>query len=89
MLAYEAFQLRDKVPAHRVHEGRGRQRQSAMSTEELHNSLFGLQPRHIDVEVHAVDPLDRKLHVMTEDIGHALCYHPHGSGRAVMPLAGV
>jgi hypothetical protein len=27
--------------------------------------------------------------MMAEDIGHALCYHLPGSGRAVLPLAGV
>jgi hypothetical protein len=26
--------------------------------------LLGLQPRHIDVEIHPVDPLDRKLHIV-------------------------
>jgi hypothetical protein len=44
-----------------------------MPAEKPHNSLFALQLGHIDIEVHRVDPLDRKLHVMTKDIGHALC----------------
>jgi hypothetical protein len=60
-----------------------------MPAEKPHNSLFALQLGHIDIEVHWVDPLDRKLHVMTEDIGHALCYHRPGSGRTVLPLEGV
>src|SRR5207245_5373868 len=58
-------------------------------TEKPYNSLFALQPRHIDVEVHPVDPFDRKLHMTVDNIGHALCYHCLGSGRAVLPLAGV
>ena len=89
VLRHEAFQLRYKAPADRAHQRRRRQRLPAMSPEELHNSLLGLQPRHIDIQVHPVDPLDRKLHVMVEDIGYALCYHRTGSGRAVLPLAGV
>jgi hypothetical protein len=54
-----------------------------MPSEELHNSPLGLQLGHIDVEVDPVDPLDRKLHIhmMAEDLGHALCYHACGFGR--------
>ena len=89
MLGHEAFQRRHEAPAHRAHQGRRRQRLSAMLPEEPHDPLLVLQPRHIDVEVHPVDPFDRKLHMMAEDIGHALCYHRPGSGRAVLPLAGV
>jgi hypothetical protein len=67
----------------------GRQELAAVPPEELHNPALGLQSGHIDVEVHLVDPLDRKLHMMAEDIGHALCYHACGSGRTVLPLVGV
>ena len=59
-----------------------------MLAEEPHYPQLVLQSRHKDVEVHSVDPFDRELHVMVEDIGHALCYHRRGSGRAVLPLAG-
>ena len=89
MLGHKVFQLRHEAPAHRAHQGRRWQRLATMLAEEPHDPLLVLQPRHIDVEVHPVDPLDRKLHMMAENIGHALCYHPIGSGRAVMPLAGV
>jgi len=81
----ETIQRRDKPPAHRVHQsGRG-QRLPAMRTEEAHCPIRALQGRHIEVEIHSVDPLDRQPHVIAEDIGHALCYHPHGSGRSVLP----
>ena len=89
MLPHEAFQRRHEASAHRVHQGCGRQRLPAMRAEEPHNSLLALQPGHIDVEVHPVDPFDRKRHMMAEDIGYALCYHSPGSGRAVLPLAGI
>src|SRR6266851_10016372 len=53
-----------------------------MLAEEPDNPLFVLQPRHIDVEVHPVDPLNCELHMAVDDLGNALCYHPLGSGRA-------
>ena len=59
-----------------------------MLAEKPHNSLFVLQLRYIDVEVHPVDPLDRELDMLAENIGYALCYHLAGSGRTVMPLVG-
>jgi hypothetical protein len=33
------------------------------------------------VEVHAVDPLDRRSDMIGEKLGHRLCYHHYGSGR--------
>src|SRR5260370_19828038 len=59
-----------------------------MLAEKPHNPQFVLQFRHVHIEVHAVDPLNRKLHVMAQDIGNTLCYHGFGSDRSVMPLAG-
>ena len=88
MLRHIAFQVRHEAPAHRAHQGGGWQRLPAMLAEKPHNPPLGLQPRHINVEVHPVDPFDRKLHMLAENIGHALCHHPNGSGRAVMPLVG-
>src|SRR5260370_31820915 len=85
----EVSQRRHKAPAYRPHQRRRWQRLSAMLAEKPYNSWFALQPRHIDVEVHPVDPFDRKLHMTVDNIGHALCYHCLGSGRAVLPLAGV
>jgi hypothetical protein len=89
LLGRKSFQRRDEAPADRAHQCPRWQRLAAMIAEKPHNSLLRLQPRHIDVEVHAVDPLDGKLHMMGKDFGHALWYHPSGSGRSVMPLAGV
>jgi hypothetical protein len=42
-----------------------------------------------NIEVHAVDPLNRQLRMTLEDLGNAMCYHPPGSGRQVLPLVGV
>src|SRR6478736_2569827 len=53
-----------------------------MRTEELDDPLLVLQARHEHVEVHAVDPLDRQPDMTADDLGHALCYHLLGSGRA-------
>ena len=89
LLVRKSFQCRDKAPADRAHQRARWQRLAAVLAEKPHNSLLRLQPRHIDVEVHAVDPLDRKFHMMGKNFRHALCYHHPGSGRSVMPLAGV
>ena len=59
-----------------------------MHPEETGRPVRALQPRHIDVEVHPVDPLDRQSDVIAENFRHALCYHPPGSGRVVLPLRG-
>src|SRR5262249_22472502 len=75
---------RYEASGHRAHQGGGWQRLSTMLAKEPHNSLLGLQPRHIDVEVHPVDAFDRKHHMITEDIRDGLCYHSPGSGRAVI-----
>src|SRR5262245_56904231 len=79
---HELFQGGHKTSAHRAHQSRRWQRLATMLPEEAHNSKLGLQSRHIDIEVHPVDPFDRKLHMILEDIGDALCYHAPGSGRA-------
>jgi hypothetical protein len=61
----------------------------AMVAEKAHRSVRALQQWHVDVEVHAVDPLDRQSDMIGEKLGHRLCYHHHGSGRAVLPFEGV
>src|SRR5260370_9474698 len=53
-----------------------------MRAEELDDSLLVLQTRHEHVEVHPVDPLHRQPDMTPDDLGHALCYHLPGSGRA-------
>ncbi len=84
----KAVQLRHKAPADRAHQGRGCHRLAAMVAEEAHRPVRALQPWHVDVEVHAVDPLDRQPDMIGEKLGHSLCYHHYGSGRAVLPLRG-
>jgi hypothetical protein len=82
MLGHKVFQLRHKAPRHRAHQRRGRQRLTAMRAEKLDDSLLVLQARHEHVEVHSVDPLDRQPDMTADDLGHVLCYHLLGSGRA-------
>jgi hypothetical protein len=81
----KAVELHHKPPAHRAHQGRGGQRLPAMVAEKAHRPIRALQPWHVDVEVHAVDPLDRQPDMIGEKLGHPLCYHHHGSGRTVLP----
>ena len=59
-----------------------------MITEKAHRAVRALQPWHVDVEVHAVDPLDCQPDMIGEKLGHTLCHHHPGSGRAVLPLRG-
>ena len=87
MLRHKAFQPGHEVPAHRAHRRRRRQRLAAVFAEEPDNPELALQPRHVDVEVHPVDALDRKRDMPAENIGDALCYHAPGSGRTVLPPA--
>ena len=42
---------------HRVHQGRGGKLVAAMLAEEFHHATFGLQHRHVDVQVHPIDAL--------------------------------
>src|SRR5258705_8497589 len=88
LLRRQVLHLGYEGTAHRRHQSRGRNRIPTVPTEEPHNPQLVLQFRHVHIEVHAVDPLNRKLHVMAQDIGYPLCYHGFGSDRSVMPLAG-
>jgi hypothetical protein len=88
MLGNEAVQFRDEAPAHLTHQRRGCQGLAAMVAEKAHRSIGALQPRHVYVELHPVDPLDRQPDVIAEYFGHAWWYHPPGSGRSVLPLRG-
>ena len=78
----EGFQRRHEAAAHRTHQRCRRDRLAPVLAEEPYNPLFGLQPRHIDVEIHPVDALHRQLHMIAENIRHTLCYHRRGSGRS-------
>jgi hypothetical protein len=86
MPRHKGFQRCHEAPAHRAHQSGRWEWLATVVPEKPHNALLRLQPRHIDVEVHPVDPRDRQLHMMAEDIGHALCYHSPGSGRAGFAL---
>ena len=82
LLGHKIFQRRHEAPGHRAHQRRRRHRLPTMRTEKPDNPLFILQARYEHIEVHPVDPLGRQLHMTADDLGHALCYHPSGSGRA-------
>jgi hypothetical protein len=58
---------------------------AAVVAEKAHCPIAPLQSRHIDIEVHPVDRFDRQPNMIGEKLGHILCYHPTGSGRAVLP----
>jgi hypothetical protein len=85
MLRRKSIQRRHEGATHRAHQRRRRHRLATVLAEKPRNSLFHLQPGHIDVEVHPVDPFDREPDVIGEDIGHTLCYHRNGSGCSVLP----
>jgi hypothetical protein len=78
----KVFQRSHKVPGHRTHQRRRRQRLTAVIAKEPVDAVLVLQARHIDIEVHPVDPLDRQPHMTLDDLGNAMRYHPPGSGRA-------
>jgi hypothetical protein len=86
MAGGKPFRCRDKPPAHRGNQHRGRQGLSALLAKEADRPMGALQPRDIDVQVHPVDRFDCQLAQIGENSGDALCYHPAGSGRAVLPL---
>jgi hypothetical protein len=60
-----------------------------MVAEKGHRPIGALQPRYIDVEVPAVDRLDRQPDRIGEKLSDTLCYHHYGSGRTVLLFAGV
>jgi hypothetical protein len=66
MLRHQAFQLRDKIPAHRGHQRCRWQRLTAMC-ESAHDPLLDLQSRHVEVEVHS--PINREIDMSAENIG--------------------
>ncbi|MBV8091137.1 MAG: hypothetical protein JO139_16510 [Alphaproteobacteria bacterium] len=62
----ETVQFRDEMPAHLTHQRRGCQGLAAMVAEKAHRPIGAPQPRYVDVEVHAVDPLHRQSDVIGE-----------------------
>jgi len=44
---------------------------TAMEAEEADNSLLPLQPRNIDIQIHAVDAFDFQGDVLGEHFGNA------------------
>ena len=50
---------------------------TAIGPQESHHTAIPLQLRNVDVEVHAIDPLDFESHVIFKDVGHRSWY-THG-----------
>jgi hypothetical protein len=73
----EGIDLIEILGRHRAHERRRSDRLLAVVAKEGRRHLVHLQPRLIDVEVHAVDAFDFQGHVITQDIGNRTRY-AHG-----------
>jgi hypothetical protein len=78
----KVFERRHKAAGHRTHQCRRRHRLTAVIAKETVDAMLVLQARHIDIQVHPVDSLDRQPHMTLDDLGNAMWYHPPGSGRA-------
>src|SRR3982751_1210537 len=63
-----------EAPGHGIHQRRRGKGMTAMAPEELHDSGFALQRRHVHIEVHPVDALQFERHVLVQDFGYALWY---------------
>jgi len=68
----KVFERRHETPGHRAHQCRRRQRLTAVIAKEPVDAMLVLQARHIHIEVHPVDPLDRQPHMALDDLRHAL-----------------
>jgi hypothetical protein len=67
----------DEVVAHRRHQrGRG-EVVAAVPPPEVRDAALGLQDRHVEVQLQAIDALDRQGDMLTEDLRRAACYR-HG-----------
>lgn len=72
LLRDEAFQRHHKASGHGGQQGCRWQGLATMIAKEPYNSLLGLQPRHVDIEIHPTDTFDRKLDMMLR-ISATLC----------------
>ena len=61
----------DELLGHRVHQRRGDKRVAPVPFEEPDHTELVLQLGLVEVQVHAVDALDLKRHVLGEDLGSA------------------
>jgi hypothetical protein len=68
---HERLDRGQERPTDRLHQGRRRERLPAVPPEERGDPALVLQPRHVRVEVHAVDTLDLQGDVLTQDLGDA------------------
>lgn len=69
VLLGEVFEFAQERFAHGIHEHGGSEAVAAMGAPEVGHARIGLQARHVDVEVHAVDAFDFEGDVIFEDIG--------------------
>ena len=81
LLAGEAAHRRTEAIAdRRQRRGRG-DRQPQPAVHKPHQPRRVLQLRHIDIEVHPIDALRLKTHMLGQDISHSARYVNMGSGR--------
>ena len=67
---HKRFDRRHERPTHRGHQGRGGKQLAAMGAKEPGDAALGLEPRHIRVEVQAVDAFDFQRRVLAQDLTH-------------------
>jgi hypothetical protein len=66
----EPVDLGDERLADRVHECGGHERLAPVLAEEGRHTAFPMEVRHVDVQVHPVDPLHFEIDVGVEDFNH-------------------
>src|SRR5579862_7346976 len=74
------LQCRHEILADRVHQSTGGKLVPPMKTKEVHYSLFPLQTRNVNLQVHPVDPFHFQGDVIGQHFGHAAWYAHLGSG---------
>ena len=65
----ERFQCRHERLADRIHQSAGGELVATMESKEAGHTLFPLQSRNINVQVHPVDSLDLQRHVLLQNFG--------------------
>jgi hypothetical protein len=74
----EALDVADERLAHRRHRRRRGEPLAPVHPQVAHRGPHRLQVRHIDVEVHPIDRLVLKHHMITQHVRHGSCYRHCG-----------
>jgi hypothetical protein len=83
----ERLDVANERLGHRRHRRRRGKSLAPMLAQEPHDAPYRLQQRHVDVEVHPVDPLELQNHVITQDVRHRSCYRHRGLRSSTGPRA--